>query len=252
LDSWPYFAAGLLGGVAALRGRKLDGLWGAWLIWLALIGLEAYTSGIEWMLNHIGPGCLMAGVWFLAGLTSVWSDASESSKPAHFEDWIRAAAVTASVALMFSGLGLVRIPLRPVSDDAYRYVHEIEKQFQGYPANQVLLDTGTWVYMKDLVIMGDRASAAGMLGMARVDGGFSGILSRIEARRYSKILVRGLHAEDFWYENSLWPKPSGIRQALLDNYRETGHIRAAAGPKDVKNWAEDPHLFAEIAILEPK
>ena len=82
LDSWAYFAAGLLGGVVVLRDRKPDGLLGAWLVWLGLIVLEAYRSGIEWMLNHLGPGCLMAGVWFVAGLASLGKGSSESLKPA--------------------------------------------------------------------------------------------------------------------------------------------------------------------------
>jgi hypothetical protein len=251
LDSWAYFAAGLLGGAAILRGRKPE-LLGCWLIWLALIVSETYTSGIEWMLNHIGPGCLMAGIWFLAGLAAVWDQATESSKPASPERWIRVAAFSATVALLFSGMGLVRIPLQPVSDDLYRYVHDIEKEFEGQPANRVLLDAGTWVYMKDRVVMGDRGPATGMLGMADFGQGFSGILSRIAARRYSKILVRDLHEHNFEYENDLWPTQSGIRQALLDNYREVGNIRAAVGPKEVKNWAEDPYFFNEITILEPK
>ena len=249
LDSWAYFGAGLLGGMAILRGKKTE-LLGVWLIWLGLIASETYTSGIEWMLNHIGPGSLMAGIWFLAGLASVWDQATEARGPDFKDGWIRASALSATVALLFSGMGMVRIPLRQVSSDAYRYVHEIENQFQGQPASQVLLDTGDWVYAKDRVIMGDRAAAAGMIGMAKVDG-FSGFTSRIAAHRYSKILVRGLHEPDFWYECQLWPKPTRSGKALPVSYHETGRIRAAEGPQDVKNWAEDPHLFSEISILEP-
>lgn len=251
LDSWPYFAAGLLGGAAVLRGRKPDGLFGAWIVWLLLISIEAYTSGIEWMLNHIGPGCLMAGIWLLAGIALALTSPHEETKSPGAGDWIQAGAVTAILVLLFNGLGLVRIPLTPLSSDAYRYVSDIEKQFAGLPADKVLLDVGTWIYAKNRVVMGDRAPAAGMLAMAKTDE-FGGIRSRIAARRYSKILVRNLHEPDFWYENAIWPRPSGLRQTLLDNYRETGTIRAAEGPKDVKNWAEDPYLFSEITILEPK
>lgn len=251
LDSWPYFAAGLLGGAAILRDRKPDGLFGAWIVWLVLILGEAYTSGIEWMLNHIGPGCLMAGIWFLAGLASLSSPAGELRKAARIDAWIRVGALTAVLALMFNGFGLVRIPLKPISADAYRYVRDIEKQFEGTAPKNILLDVGTWVYAKDRVVMGDRAPAAGMLAMAKTDE-FAGIRSRIAAKRYSKILVRNLHEPDFWYENAIWPKPSGLRSLLLANYRETGTIRAAEGPKDVKNWAEDPYLFGAISILEPK
>jgi hypothetical protein len=251
LDTWPYFAAGLFGGIVVLRGRRPDALMGAWLVWLGLITLEAYTSGIAWMLNHLGPGCLMAGTWFLAGLTCRWESASESARPPQAQDWIRAGAVTAIVALMFSGLGLIRIPLRPVSDDAYRYVRDIEHEFEGQPPGKVLLDAGTWIYLKDKVIMGDRAPAIGEEGYANT-GDFSLFRSNIRAKRYSKILVRHLHKPDLWYEHALWSKPSGLRDALLESYRETGRIPGAEPPKDVKHRAEDPYLFDEISILGPK
>jgi hypothetical protein len=198
----------------------------------------------------MGPGSLLAGVWFLAGLTSVW-DLATGSRTRGAQDWIRAGSLTAAVALVFSGWGVVRIPLPSISEDAYRYVRDIEKEFQGQPASQILLDAGTWVYWKQRVIMGDRSPGIGERGSAGT-GDFSGILSRLAAKRYSKILVRDYHAPDFAYEYYLWPKPSGIRQAMLDNYREVGRIRAAEGPPAVKNWAEDPYFFGEIAILEPK
>jgi hypothetical protein len=251
LDTWPYYAAGLLGGVAVLRGTKPGALWGAWLVWLGLIATETYTSGIAWMLNHIGPGCLIATVWFLAGLASVWDHLIESRPAPRMEDWVRVGAVAAAVALMFSGMGLVRIPIRPISGDAYRYAADIEAQFAGLPAQDVLLDVGTWIYSRNRVIVGDRAPGICEEGYAGM-GDRSGTLARLAAKRYSKILVRGLHDPDFWYENSLWPKPSGLRQAILENYRETGHIRAIEPPKEVKDRLEDPYLSGEITILEPR
>ena len=250
LDAWAYFAALLLGGAAVLRGRNADLLLGAWLASLLVLVAETYTTGIAWTLNHMGPGSLLAGVWFLAGLTSVW-DLATGSRTRGAQDWIRAGALTATVALMFSGWGVIRIPLPSISEDAYRYVRDIEKEFQGQAASQILLDEGTWVYWKQRVIMGDRSPGIGERGSSGA-GDFSGILSRLAAKRYSKILVRDYHAPDFAYEYYLWPKPSGIRQAMLDNYREVGRIRAAEGPPAVKDWAEDPYFFGEITILEPK
>ncbi len=251
LSCWTYVAAGLLGGAAILRGRKSNRLLGAWLVGLGILGAEAYTSGIAWMLNHMGPGCLIAGVWFFAGLTSIWDTATGLSAVLPAEAWIRAGALTATVALMFSGMGLVRIPLRPISDDAYRYVRDIEKEFQGQPASRVLLDMGSWVYLKDRVIMGDRAPSIGERGFSQT-GDFSGILERIGSRRYSKILMRGFHDQDFVYDYYLWPKSSGIRKALLENYRETGLIRAVEPPFAVQNAGHDPYYFGRISILEPR
>jgi len=252
LDIWPYLAAGLLGGLAMFRGRKFRILFAAWLAWLAIIGIEAYTSGIAWMLNHIGPGCLIGGVWFLAGLAAVWNRAIESqSDVLMMHRWLQAGALSAVAALFFSGLGVVRIPVQPIPGDAYRYVRDIEHAFQGQPANRVLLDAGSWVYLNGRVVMGDRAPGIGERGYTGT-ADFSGILSRIAAGRYSKILVRGFHDRDFVYDYFTWAKSSGIRQALLDHYRETGKIRAAAENPYARNWAEDPYYFGEITILEPK
>jgi hypothetical protein len=251
LTAWPYYTAGLLGGTAVLRGQRSRALLAAWLVWLGVIASETYTSGIAWMVNHIGPGCLIGGVWFLAGLASVWRPATGLRGREPSEAWIRTGALTASVALFFSGMGLVRIPIRAIPEDAYRYVRDIEREFEGQPPNQVLLDAGSWVYLKNRVIMGDRAPSIGERGFTGT-GDFSGMLSRIAAKRYSKILVRGFHAPDFVYDYFLWTKSSGIRQALVDNYREVRTIRAVLGNSYARNWAEDPYYFGEISILEPK
>jgi hypothetical protein len=251
LTAWPYFAAGLLGGIAVLRGRNRKVLLGAWLVGLMVITSETYTSGIAWMLNHIGPGSLIAGVWFLTGLASVWDSATGPHGWDTTEQWIRAGALTISVLLFFSGLGLVRIPVRAIPNDAYRYVRDIEREFQGLPAKEVLLDAGSWTYLKERVIVGDRAPAIGELGGTGT-GDFSGTLSRISGKRYSRILVRGLHAPDFVYDYFLWSKSSGIRQALLDNYREVRTIRGVEANSFARNWAEDPYYFGEITVLEPK
>jgi hypothetical protein len=184
-------------------------------------------------------------------LTVVWNNAEESWRTASAHSWIAAGAAALSVALLFNGMGLLRIPVEPLSADAYRYAADIEAQFAGHPSSQVLLDAGSWMYARERVVMGDRAPSIGERGHS-LTGDFSGILSRIRAHRYARILVRDFHEPDFWYDHSTWLKPSGIRQALLDNYRETGKIRAAATPATSKDRAEDPYLFGEITILEPK
>ena len=251
LQAWPYFAAGLLGGVVLLQGRNFRALFGAWAVFFGILITQTYTSGIAWMLNHMGPGCLLAGIWFFAGLASVWNSIASSQASTSAQSWIRTAVAAAVVALLFNGMGLVRIPLRAIPDDAYRYVHEIERAFESHSTDRVLLDAGTWVYRGDKVIMRDRCPSIGERGFTGT-GDFSALLSRVADRRYSKILVRGFHAQDFVYDYYLWPKSSGIRQALAANYRETGRIRAVEAPAHLKNWAEDPYYFGEITILEPK
>jgi hypothetical protein len=251
LDAWTYFAALFLGAAAVLRGRNWSPLLGAWLACTLVLVSQTYTSGIDWMLNHMGPGSVLAGIWFMAGVASVWHEATESPSSPAIQNWIRAATLTATVTLIFSGLGVIRIPLVPIPSDAYRYVHDIEKQFEGLPPKRVLLDLGDWVYWKDRAVVGDRATSVGDRGYTGA-GDFSGLMTRIATKHYSKILVRGYHNFDFVYDYFLFPKSTGIRKALQDNYREAGSIRAVEGNPFVKTWAQDPYYFGEITILEPR
>jgi hypothetical protein len=248
LDVWPYMAIGILGGAVLVRSDSKS-LLGPWLIWLALMLIECYTSSIAWMINHIGPAALICGIWFCAALTIAWPGMLENLRPG-FETWSRAAAVTALIVLLFSGLGLVRIPAPPFSQDAYRYLRDIEKQFKGQPADKVLLDAGSWVYLPQKVVMKDRVPSIGERGYSHT-GDFSGILDRIRRKQYRKILLHGFHQPEFEYDASSWQESTGIRRALLENYRETGTIAAAARPASERDHAEDYYFFSDISILEP-
>jgi hypothetical protein len=99
--------------------------------------------------------------------------------------------------------------------------------------------------------MKDRAPSIGERAYSQT-GDFSGILKRFEEREYKKILVRGLHAPDFWYDNSLWAKSSGIRQVLLNNYREIRTIAGVTPPVSTRDQVEDPYLFGAISVLVPR
>ena len=247
LDVWPYFVIGILGGMILVRGKTFHVLLGPWLIWLFLILLEAYTSGIAWMRNHMGPGSLIAGVWFIAGLVKLWPSLTLSGK-FRIQVWMRTAGAVAVIGLLFNGLGMVRIPIRALPSDAYRYINDIEKEFNGQSAKDVLLDIGSWVYIKGGVIMKDRAPSIGERGYSET-GDFSGILQRLQEKHYSKILIRHLNEPDFFYDYYLWPKSSGIRKALLDNYRE---IRKIKGVQSNKNDQHLYYFFDDISILVPK
>jgi hypothetical protein len=244
LAAWAFFAAGLLAALALLRGPALRSLIGPWVIWLLLMSAEAYTSGIAWMLNHMGPGSLIAGTWLLAALAKVWSDAIAVpvTSASRVELWLRPALAAAAAVLALSGLHTVRIPTVPIPDDAERYVQQIEREFASADARGVLLDVGSWVYAKDDIVMKDRAPSIGERGFSET-GDFSGILRRIQQRRYAKILVRSFHSDDFWYDHAMWAKPSGIRRALGEHYREVGTIPAVRG--------DSRYLFREISILIP-
>jgi hypothetical protein len=221
---------------------------GPWVVWLILFLVETYTSGIAWMTNHIGPGSLLAGIWFVAAMTKLWpSLMSRHGERDRLRIWLEAGICIVIACLLLNGLGTVRIPAPPLTPDAHRYVREIEEEFLHQPAEDVLLDVGTWVYFKDGVIMKDRAPSIGERGYSET-GDFSKALARIQGRQYSKILVRNLHSPDFWYDHRLWRKPSGIRQALLDHYHQTRVIPAADRP----SYQPGSYLFGEVSVLEPR
>jgi hypothetical protein len=206
---------------------------------------EAYTSGLGWTLSHFGPGSLLAGVWFVAALARIWPVAVGDGG---WLGWIHVAIASHIVVLAYSGLGLVRVPVPSLPTDSYRYVAEIEREFEGVPADEVLLDLGTWVYLKDGVVMKDRAPSFGDRGYVGT-GDYSEVISRLEQRRYGKILVRNLHSHDFWYDHYMWARSSGFRGSLLANYREVRTIRAVSG------WTggrSAPYWLSEIAVLVPR
>jgi hypothetical protein len=248
LNVWAYFAVGLIGGAILLHGAGFKKLFGAWTIWLALISIQTYTSGVAWMMNHIGAGCLIAGIWFFAALAVVWQRIADAPiKTAVAGDWLRAGAAVAVVCLIFSGFGVIRVPVSPFGEDAARYVREIENEFAAEPPERTLLDFGTWVYLPSGVVMKDRVPTVGERGWSQT-GDFSGILNRLEQKYYRKILVRNLHAPDFWYDYESWRRSSRIKKTLLENYREVGAIKPVAGLKP----EEMPYGFKEISILVPR
>jgi hypothetical protein len=248
LDVWIYFAMGLIGGFVLLRGPNLKLFLGPWVIWLLLISSETYTSGIAWMINHIGPGCLIAAVWFIAGVTRVLPLILRGTiGTVRIPVAMRAAMGLGAFVLVLGGMQVIRIPLPPIPADAYRYINAIEEQYAGMSSKLILMDAGTWVYVPEGVIQKDRAPTIGERGYSET-GDFSGILQRLNEKQYAKILVRNYDKEDFWYDHYLWNKPSGIREAMLNNYHIAGKIPAVQ-----KNGYEPDlgYLFEEITILVP-
>ena len=249
LDAWIYPTISLVAW-RVLQSRGGGRLAGLWVVWLLLFAVEAYTSGIAWMMNHLGPGSLIAGVWFLAAVTLLWGGEGKPEGTG-WRDWAHAGAVVAVGVLILGGLGTVRVPQPPLGEDAYRYKNEIEREFAGLPTDRVLLDVGTWVYLRDGVIMKDRAVPIGDRGLGGV-ADFSGILARLGGKRYSKILVRRLHAADLWYDSRMWSRSSGIRDAMLRNYQEVGTISKAFLEDGLSPDRPGPYTFDQITILTPR
>jgi hypothetical protein len=241
LDGWMYWAVGLWGGMVLLRGERASVLLGLWLVWGALFALETYTSGIAWMLNHMGPGSFLAVVWLAAALPSVWPTARAAEGPTWLA-WLRTGAFTALAIFALSGLSAIRVPITSLPRDADRYVSEIEREFEGKRPETVLLDNGSWVYVPAGVVQKDRSSPAGEAGWTGT-ADFGPFFERIRTHYYDRILLRELHGDEFMYDYSLWEKPSGVRDSLLHYYRETRVIPGVAGLESV--W------LRSISILEP-
>jgi hypothetical protein len=251
LESWPYFAIGMLGGFILLHQKMPKQLLGVWVVWLVLILVEAITSGLGWMLNHLGPGSLIAGVWFFAALARVWPSTQWGANRnfrSNANMWLRLSITVGTIGLLFNGLGFGRIPVKHLPDDTYRYIQEIEKEFEGQSAERVLLDSGSWIYLRQSVVMKDRGIPLGNRGYNGT-GDFSGMVQRLKEKRYGKILMRNLNSPIFLYDHGLWPKSSGIKQTLLENYQMNGRIMPVKG----KVHEQVPFLFFdEITILVPK
>jgi hypothetical protein len=247
LDVRVYVALGIIGGAIVLFAGGYKRLVGLWLVWASLISVEIYTSGVAWMLNHIGPGSLIAGIWFFAGVTIIWKKIIENQQRSVAGRWIWTSVFVATLCLIFLNLGIVRKPVQFFSSDAYRYVREIEQEFDGQASERVLLDLGTWVYFRDGVVMKDRAPAIGERGYSQT-GDFSGVLQRLEGKQYTKILVRNLDSADFWYDDKSWSKSSNIRQTMLENYQLVGTIKAVEGI----DKSTLPYGFKEVSILIPR
>lgn len=248
LDSWAFYVIGLLAGYVLLQGKNFKQLLGAWLVWLGFFLVLTQTSGIAWMTNHMGPASLIAGVWFVPALIKIWPTSDKFSfRSFKLQSMVKVGMFVPAVGLLLNGLGAIRIPIKILPNDANRYVNQIEAEFKGEPVDRVLLDVGSWIYLKNNVVMKDRATSIGDRGYAG-DGDFSGMLQRIQQKYYAKILVRNLNSPDFWYDSYLWGKSSGIHQALLENYHVIRTIDAVSGP-EMPNGP--PYLFGEISVLVP-
>ncbi len=260
---WAFYAIGLAAGLVFLRGAAARKLAGPWVLWLSFLGAETYTSGLNVTVNHMGPGCLIASIWFLAAAARLWSaDRSLAGRaPQGLTSWARAGFAAGLMAMVYAGLGVVWMPINPLPPDAYRYVREIEREFEGMPADKVLLDLGGgWVRARKGVVSRDSAACIGCRAEAPPGvGDFSGFLGRLEHHDYQKLLVRNLDAPQFWYDGHRSPHPTGIRKAIRDNYREVGRIKAVQGEKrfmavsyEYLAWPGMRYGFEEITVLVPR
>jgi hypothetical protein len=204
------------------------------------------------MLNHMGPGSLIAAVWFMAALVRMWPLATRSVGPdARQMVWFRTGLLVGVLGLATAGLGMQWLPLNTLGGDVTRYSSDIQHEFDGLPTDRVLLDVGSWVYLDAGVVQKDRAPSIGERGYSET-GDFSGILGRIRDKHYAKILVRGFDSQDFWYDEGTWRQSSGIRAALQANYHESRRIPAVHLPVGSTAGGDPaPYLLGDVTVLVP-
>ncbi|HEX6309672.1 MAG TPA: hypothetical protein VFZ69_15965 [Longimicrobiales bacterium] len=240
-----YYAMGLFAAwVLALRDRSRA----AWLLlgaWALVFGMQTFTSGIGFAANHMGPGVVLAVCWFLVTVLKLWPHGAVGDR----WRYAQAGAAAGAVLMLVAGLGVVREPVTELSDDFDRYVAEIEAEFADLPVESVLLDTGTWPYLKAGVLMRDRATPVSLhVGINQTEIGHANLaetIRRFRERRYARILAREIDTDQSRYD--FQNRGSGVREAILENYHEVRRIRAVEG---VQRWWP-LHLLAEIVVLEP-
>jgi hypothetical protein len=246
-DAGIYALMGLFGGwefVLRDTRKNTATLWGVWLL---LFANEVYTSGFAFQRNHLGPGILIGACWFFVALVKIWP--TRESAQAWWQYKAQEAVVVVGVILVFGALGLAREPLDPVPDDFDRYVADIEREFEGLDPAKVLMDTGTWIYLRENVLMKDRSAPLSVHTGANQNEISHEMLTetieRIEAQTYDKILARQLDTGDTWYD--FQDRGSGVKTAILETYHV---VRRIPGVRGIGQWWPN-HLVAEVLVLAP-
>jgi hypothetical protein len=231
---------GIIGGWLILRDRNIRNLGALWFGWLMLIATEVFSSGAGWgVLYHFGPGVLIGTVWLCAAFWRLWPSTVTSTE-AEFPRLIGLARPLAAAAAVFTVFAVLHV--LPTSDrsearywqrypsaDVYRYISDIEREFDGFRIERVLLDVGNWIYLRHSYLAKDRAVSLADQAPSGIYRNFAPLLEHIRSRSYDKILMRDLHSPFFLYDWDGWPKSSGVRKALMEYYTEVRTIPAPNG-----------------------
>jgi hypothetical protein len=237
--AWPVLL-GVLGGTVLLRGRGSQSMLGMWVGWLVMVLAAAYTAGIAYIPTHQGPATMVGGAFFLAALAILYP-VGQTQFGECSGQWLRAGMCCLLVVVVFAGLSYPLEPNTAVPGDFFRYVSDIEQEFQGLPPDRVLTDFGDWAYLRDGVLMKDRAA---ILPLHRKD--HFGMIERLRQKAYAKILVRNLDSANFAYDRG---GRTGVRKALLENYRV---VRTIPGVRGMEGWLFYQMLLSDVSVLEPK
>jgi len=149
---------------------------------------------------------------------------------------------------VFGGLGVVREPRDQVPADTERYITAIEQEFAGMDTSRVLLDNGSWVYLRAGVLMRDRSAPVSLhvgINQPRINReALAETIARINAHAYDRILARELDTPRSAYD--FQDRGSGVKAAILANY----HVVRRIPGVDVDPWWP-ARMLGEILVLEP-
>lgn len=241
IRAWPEIFVGIIGTWFLLRLGNSKNVAPLIVAWIVLLASEGVSSGAGWsVLYHFGPGAMIGAVFLFSALPEIWKRFAReaAAKPQFLRPWINASFLMASVVAIFMAWHVVPTGdknspryIRGISDlkDVDRYVAEIENEFEGVNAEKVLLGVGSWIYLRDDVLQKDRAVALSDQPLGGIYENFDITVGRLRNRTYEKILVQDFHSPYFLYDWSNWPKPSGFRDALSENYVEIKLIEAPKG-----------------------
>jgi len=257
----PELSIGVLAGVLIHRDRHRLRLTGPlWIAWLTLLIFEVYSSGVGWSVFwHFGPGVFIGLIWFCAALPHFWPTSAESRGrlDIHILNWSRSFAAVLCVVSLFTVMGVVpsadpfvpRYYKRRPPPDVYRYIADIENEFNGYQPETVLLDLGNWIYLRHAVLQRDRAVSLGDQAPNNIYENFDVMVRRICDKTYQKILVHDFHSPYFLYDWDAWQRPSGVREALSEHYSE---IRTIPGVRTTLPGEMLIEYVGPVSVLVPK
>ena len=252
---WQELFIGIIGCWLLLKHKnnfyKLGGFSIAWLI---LIASQAYSSGSGWgTLYHFGPGVLIGAIFLFAAFPRIWemSDLKNSAISPQIQNWMRMLVMSSAVVAIFIAWGVMPTGDRneprylkklQANTDVNRYVSDIEKEFENVRPEKILIGVGNWMYLKNDILQKDRAISLADQPPGGIYENFDVTVGRIRNKTYEKLLLQDFHSPYFFYEWEAWAKPTGFKDAVLENYVEV---------RIIKSPQESPLVSSQILLSGP-
>lgn len=240
-----YLLPGAVGGLLLARARYFKQVAPIFVVWVLHAVISAYTSGIAYRPAHLGPATMAGCVLFLAGIAVNWPRMGEQESGTDREVSIATIdpgwrALLATGCIAFYALSALEIRSTPsVPAKMEEFIQAIEKEFEGVDRQKVLIDTGSWVYLPENIVMKDRESPLGTLGGTGAYD-LTATADRIRAQHYDKIL---LHKRMYFF----WI--AKLRDPINEAYEEVRTIPGVDVPQT--GWFYTP-LLSDVGVYVPR